>query len=56
MSGQMVATLANGEYPAGNHSVVWKGKTHKGQAAKPGIYLCKLQFGNNIQTKKMRLE
>jgi len=56
MSGQMVSSLANGEYPAGNHLVVWKGKTHTGQAAKPGIYLCKLQFGNNIQTKKMRLE
>jgi len=56
VSGQLVKTMIDGEYTAGVHTATWDGKLSSGQAAAPGIYLYKLQVGNSIETKKMKLE
>jgi len=56
ISGQLVKTLIDGEYPAGTHTASWDGKLFSGQAALTGLYLYKIQVGNSVETKKMKLE
>ncbi|MFH1686331.1 MAG: cohesin domain-containing protein [bacterium] len=53
--GQNVKTLLNGNLPAGNHQVIWDGSDHSGKRVASGIYLYKLQVGQESQTKKMVL-
>ena len=53
--GQQVATLADGEFPAGAHRVQWQGTDQVGQAVASGIYLYRLQAGGETKTRKMML-
>jgi hypothetical protein len=48
--GTEVATLVNEQKPAGDYSVSWDALEYES-----GIYFCKLQKGNCIETKKMLL-
>lgn len=41
--GQEVATLVEGETPAGGHSVVWNGRSTTGRDVASGIYICRLE-------------
>ncbi|MBU0984774.1 MAG: T9SS type A sorting domain-containing protein, partial [candidate division Zixibacteria bacterium] len=50
--GQKVATVANGEYPAGRHTVTWMAA----EGAKPaasGVYFARLTAGDFTATKKL---
>ena len=53
--GQNVKTLLDGTLPGGNHQVIWDGSDHMGKRVASGIYLYKLQVGQESQTKKMVL-
>ena len=50
LAGQTVATLVDGYQSAGNHSIQFDGS---GLAS--GVYLYRLQVGNNVETRKMVL-
>ena len=54
-SGQKVATLARGPYPAGTHSFVWEGRTTLGRELASGVYTCRLSAGGQAQTRKLIL-
>jgi hypothetical protein len=54
--GQLIRTLKDNELlPIGEHEITWDGKTDSGQAAVPGIYLCKLRSGKHSATRKVIL-
>jgi hypothetical protein len=55
MLGQKVIDLANEEYSAGNHRIVWDGVSSNGQRVSTGIYFYKLVAGDFVNTKKMIL-
>jgi hypothetical protein len=51
--GQRVRLLIDSEMPAGRHSASWDGLTHQGRAAPSGVYLCRIQAGEFVATRKM---
>ncbi len=53
--GAEVRTLVNTVQPAGAHRVVWDGQQNNGKPASSGVYLYKLENGENIIAKKMTL-
>ena len=55
ISGQKVATLVQGTRAAGYHQVFWNGRDGTGAALASGLYLYRLQVGNQLKTRKMLL-
>ena len=53
--GQRIATLMDGEQPAGFHSTRWDGTDGAGRAAGAGVYLYRLQSGQAVATGRMVL-
>ena len=53
--GQRVATLVNGELPAGSHTVRWDGTDVAGRPAGAGLYLYQLRGGGISLTHRMVL-
>lgn len=57
--GQEVATLLDGEHPAGRHTVVWNGRTNEGGNAASGMYFYSMTASSEDRTysaiKKMVL-
>lgn len=53
--GQLVKTLANAPYEAGQHIVTWNATDDSGARVSSGIYIYQLQAGKFVQTKKMLL-
>ena len=51
--GQEVVTLVDELQSAGFQTVIWNGRNNSDQAVSAGIYLYKIEAGNNIQVKKM---
>ena len=51
--GQRIATVVDGSLPAGRHTVRWNGSDQNGRKAASGVYIYKLQAGNNQATKKL---
>ncbi|MBD3377274.1 M20/M25/M40 family metallo-hydrolase [candidate division KSB1 bacterium] len=47
--GQYVTTLVDAEQPAGTHRVIWNGNDLLGQQVSSGVYLTRLQAGENMQ-------
>lgn len=52
-SGQLVRTLAEGEFEVGTHSVSWDGRDNNGIKLASGAYFYQARTGNSSQTKKM---
>jgi len=48
--GQEIETLVSGKYAAGEYEVEWKAKSYAS-----GVYLCRLQAGEVVETKKVVL-
>ncbi len=48
--GREVATLASGEYPAGEHALQWDAS-----GAASGLYFARLKVGNAVETRKLTL-
>jgi hypothetical protein len=53
--GHKVRTLVDEPKGAGSYTVIWDGKDDQGNDVASGIYLCKLEVGDQSQTKKMVL-
>lgn len=53
--GRKVTQLADEEYPAGSHRVIWNGMSSDGQMVSTGIYFYRIVAGDFIDTKKMLL-
>ena len=53
--GQRIATLVEGERPAGFHAAVWDATDGSGQAVGAGVYLYRLTVGGDRQTGRMVL-
>ena len=55
MMGRLVKTLLNGSKPAGYNQVLWNATNEDNAPVSAGVYIYVIQFGNNIETKKMIL-
>jgi predicted CXXCH cytochrome family protein len=55
ISGELVNTLAQGEFPAGNFKVIWTGTDGNGAQVATGMYLYRIQSGSFTSVKKMIL-
>ena len=53
--GQRIATLVDEQQPAGFHSAAWNATNASGQAVAAGVYLYRLQAGDQQQTRRMVL-
>ena len=53
--GQRIATLVDRQQPAGFHTAAWNANNAAGQAVAAGVYLYRLQAGDQQQTKRMVL-
>jgi hypothetical protein len=54
-NGQLVRKLAVGNQSSGAHAVVWDGRDDTGQPISSGVYLCRLQIGDQVRTRKLIL-
>ena len=52
MDGRLVATLAEGAYPAGYHTVLWGGTDGRGAAVSAGMYFYRLETADRVLTRK----
>lgn len=55
IKGQLVKTLANGEFASGKHTVVWDGRDTKNRPVASGVYFYRLETKGYIKTNKMLL-
>jgi hypothetical protein len=53
IKGQKIATVVDGTMEAGNHNVVWNGKTDNNREAGSGVYFYRMKSGKYSSTKKM---
>lgn len=51
--GRKVATLANGDHAAGNHSIRWNGTSDQGTKVTSGVYFYRLTTANETLTRSM---
>jgi hypothetical protein len=54
-NGRRVATLRRGPVDAGEHVLVWDGRTDAGRDALPGVYVIRLQTPAGTRTQKLVL-
>lgn len=54
-TGQLVRTLVARNQTPGAYTMVWDGRDNSGQPISSGVYLCRLQVGNQAQTRKLML-
>lgn len=55
MQGRRVATLQQGELPAGRHSRTWNGLDHRGRPVPSGLFVARLEVGGEVMTRKLVL-
>ncbi len=55
LKGQLVKTLIDSKYEAGNHKIVWNGRNSNEQKVASGLYFCKMETKEKSVTKKMIL-
>jgi len=53
--GQHIQTIADGSYPAGNHTVSWNGSNANGETVPSGVYFYNMVSEDFSQTNKMML-
>jgi hypothetical protein len=52
-SGQLVRDYEPGFQETGTHSVLWDGRDLSGSSVKTGVYLCRIQAGQNAETHRI---
>jgi large repetitive protein len=55
VSGRMVRALAQGNWPEGTTTVRWDGTDERGTPLSSGVYICRLEAGDFVGTRKMVL-
>jgi hypothetical protein len=56
LAGRLVRVLRDGELrPAGRHIAAWDGRDDAGRAVPAGVYVCRLEAGMEIETRRMVL-
>ncbi|KQC09365.1 MAG: hypothetical protein APR54_12940 [Candidatus Cloacimonas sp. SDB] len=55
IKGQSIKTLIDEHLPKGDHSIIWSGYNQNGNQVTSGIYLYKLEVGNQNSVKRMLL-
>jgi len=55
LNGRAVARLASGVHAAGEHVVRWDGRTARGGAAPPGVYVVRLEAAAGTRTRRFVL-
>jgi photosystem II stability/assembly factor-like uncharacterized protein len=55
ITGQLVKTLLNNNFPSGFHTVTWDGTNQSGQTVSSGVYIYQLRAGDQIRTRRMHL-
>lgn len=53
VTGRRVATLLDGQIPAGRHQVRWNGRDSAGSAAAAGVYFYRVDLGEASSTRKI---
>ncbi len=53
LKGELVTELANADFSAGHHTVIWDGGNHQGLIAPAGLYLARLKVDGKAQVQKM---
>jgi flagellar hook assembly protein FlgD len=51
--GRKVATLVDGPVAAGEHEVRWDGHSSGGHAVASGVYLLRLEAGDQVATRRL---
>ena len=51
--GQKIITLQNGRMNAGEHSIIWDGRSDNGSEVASGIYFYRLSAGDQTETRRM---
>ncbi|MCP4708809.1 MAG: T9SS type A sorting domain-containing protein, partial [Planctomycetes bacterium] len=54
-NGQLIRTLVDEHYAAGEHSTTWDGTNEQGQSVSSGVYLYRLQTGDRVESRRMIL-
>lgn len=55
IEGELVATLASGEFEAGTYSLVWNATDQSGNKVTSGVYFCRMQSGEFTAVRKLVL-
>jgi len=55
LQGKIIAELLNKSVSSGSHMVRWEGKNDQGLNVSSGIYVCRVQNGQNMKSVKMML-
>jgi hypothetical protein len=55
LQGRRVATLANGDWPAGSHAIEWTRRSSTGVPVQPGVYVYTIEAGAFRAQRKMVL-
>jgi glucuronoarabinoxylan endo-1,4-beta-xylanase len=53
VQGRLVARVADREFEAGSHSVVWDGKNVAGNDVTQGVYFCRFRAGDAVDVRKV---
>jgi len=53
MTGRLVATVANEDMAAANHTIIWDGTDSSGIQVGAGVYFCRLEAAGQVLTQKM---
>ena len=54
-SGQLVSTLADRTFEKGRQTLTWQGRDSDGHAVSSGVYFCRMEADQFVQTRKMVL-
>jgi len=55
LAGQEVATLVQGQLQTGSHTLRWDGRGEDGRELASGVYLCRLEAGDQVAMRKLVL-
>lgn len=53
LAGRVVARLVDETQAPGTHSVRWNGRSDAGETVTSGVYLYRIEVGDNVETRKM---
>jgi hypothetical protein len=55
LAGQKVVSLVRGPREAGTYTAIWDGRDDQGRELASALYLCRLQAGARVETRKLLL-